>query len=140
MVTGDDGKPTAMAANAAARTAKSNLAANASVSQAAMPSTVAAKSAVAPTPKPVVVADATAPVQSTTNSSTAKPATGAPLPLNNSSPSSNTIPTLSEAQLNALMASINQKGIDPEMSVRAMDAYRRMNDSAATSPTVQQLH
>lgn len=140
MVTGDDDKTTAVAANVSPASAKANVAATTAASPTTKPPIVAATSAAAPTPKPLIVADATAPapIQSTTASSVAKPATGAPLPLNNS-PSSNTIPTLTEAQLNALMASINQKGIDPELSARAMDAYRRMNDPA-TASAVQQLH
>jgi hypothetical protein len=130
MITGDDDKPTALAANASPASAKSSVvAANASKSQAAKPAAI--NSVAAQTPKPLVVADAMALIQPTINSPAAKPATSAPLPLNNS-PSSNSIPTLSEAQLNALMASINQKGIDPQLSARAMDAYRRMNASQTT--------
>ncbi|HEY4113042.1 MAG TPA: hypothetical protein VGM17_03185 [Rhizomicrobium sp.] len=122
MITGDDDKTTAVAANTAS-------------SPTQKPSAVAAKSLATPSVKPVVVADAAAtpaPMQSAT---AATPATAAPLPL---AKTPNSIPTLTQDQLDALMASINQKGIDPELSARAMDAYRRMNDPATTS-TVQQL-
>jgi hypothetical protein len=118
-VTGDDDKATALASKTPATTAA----------------------------KPAVVADATSAAKpattppASTPSSDTKQTTAAPLPLANTA-SGNSIPTLSQSQLDALMASINQKGIDPDLSSRAMDAYRKMNtQGTAPAPVAPlQLH